>query len=213
MNSYLPTWGELIEKIAKEVKHKKCAISCDNCKKLECVEKKKYTQDEFLQIPEYLYAKGKRKYYKFIQNNLQSANGPNPIDEEIFNILPHHIITTNYDNLLESCKNSNSKLYSVVANDGDLLSKSNEKYIIKMHGDLQEPEKIVLRESDYIEYEQNRPLISTYIRSLLINHTFVFIGYSLNDYNLKLIIGWINYYSKINKVKQKGCAHIEVINL
>lgn len=203
MNSNLPTWGELIKKIAKEVKHKKCAISCDNCTEIECVQKKTFTQDEYLQIPEYLYAKGKRKYYKFIQDNLKSDNGPNPIDEEIFNILPHHIITTNYDNLLESCKNSNSKLYSVVANDGDLLSKSNEKYIIKMHGDLQEPEKIVLRESDYIEYEQNRPLISTYIRSLLINHTFVFIGYSLNDYNLKLIIGWINYYSKINKVKQR----------
>ena len=203
MNSKLPTWGELIKKIAKEVNHKKCAISCDNCKELECVQKKEFTQDEFLQIPEYLYAKGKRKYYKFIQDNLKSDNGPNPIDEEIFNILPHHIITTNYDNLLESCKNINSKLYSVVSNDSDLLSKSNEKYIIKMHGDLQEPEKIVLRESDYIEYEQNRPLISTYIRSLLINHTFVFIGYSLNDYNLKLIIGWINYYSKINKVKQR----------
>lgn len=64
-----------------------------------------------------------------------------------------------------------------------------------MHGDLQEPEKIVLRESDYIEYEQNRPLISTYIRSLLINHTFVFIGYSLNDYMI-LKIKWMRFLRK-----------------
>lgn len=202
-NSGLPTWGDLIVAIANEVKHKKCTIPCEDCNKTECTQKKQFTQDEFLQIPEYLYAKGKRKYCKFIQDNLQSDKGPNPIDEEIFRILPHHIITTNYDNLLENCKNINAKLYSVVSKDSDLLSRANEKYIIKMHGDLQEPENIVLRESDYIEYEQNRPLISTYIRSLLINHTFVFIGYSLNDYNLKLIMGWINYYSKIYKVKQR----------
>jgi NAD-dependent SIR2 family protein deacetylase len=202
-NSNLPSWNDLIVAIAKEVKHKKCAIPCKGCSAIECNQKKIFTQDEYLQIPEYLYSKGKTKYYKFIQEKLKSDKGPNPIDEEIFRILPHHIITTNYDHLLEDCKDINAKLYTVVSKDSDLLSKSNEKYIIKMHGDLQEPENIVLRESDYIEYEQNRPLISTYIRSLLINHTFVFIGYSLNDYNLKLIMGWINYYSKIYKVKER----------
>ena len=202
-NSNLPTWSDLIESIAKEVKHTKCVKPCKECDKTKCKQKEKYTQQEFLQIPEYLYVKGKRRYYKFIQDCLNCDNGPNPIDEEIFRILPHHIITTNFDNLLEKCKNVNAQMYSVVAKDSDLLSRTNENYIIKMHGDLQEPEDIVLRESDYIEYEQKRPLISTFIRSLLINHTFVFIGYSLNDYNLKLIMGWINYYSKFYKVKQR----------
>lgn len=202
-NSNLPSWNDLIVAIASEVKYRKCAIPCKDCHEIDCNQKKQYTQDEYLQIPEYLYLKGESKYYKFIQDKLQSDKGPNPIDEEIYKILPHHIITTNYDHLLEDCKDINAKLYTVVSKDSDLLSKSNEKYIIKMHGDLQEPENIVLRESDYIEYEQKRPLISTYIRSLLINHTFVFIGYSLNDYNLKLIMGWINYYSKIYKVKER----------
>lgn len=65
------------------------------------------------------------------------------------------------------------------------------------------PETIVLKESDYIDYEQNHILISTFIRSLLINHTFVFLGYSLNDYNLNLIIGWINYFKKLYGVKER----------
>ena len=65
-----------------------------------------------------------------------------------------------------------------------------------MHGDLKVPNSIVLKESDYLDYEQKHTLISTFIRSLLVNHTFVFLGYSLNDYNLNLIIGWINYFRK-----------------
>ena len=72
--------------------------------------------------------------------------------------------------------------------DSDLLSEANDRYIIKMHGDLDNPDTIVLKESDYIKYEQDHPLISTFIKSLLVNHTFIFLGYSLNDNNLNLII-------------------------
>ena len=127
----------------------------------------------------------------------------NSIDDEIFNLLPHHIITTNYDSLLEDSANLNAQLYTVVSQDSDLLSKSNERYIIKMHGDLKVPNSIVLKESDYLDYEQKHTLISTFIRSLLVNHTFVFLGYSLNDYNLNLIIGWINYFRKFYGVAER----------
>ena len=105
--------------------------------------------------------------------------------------------------LLEDSANLNAQLYTVVSQDSDLLSKSNERYIIKMHGDLKVPNSIVLKESDYLDYEQKHTLISTFIRSLLVNHTFVFLGYSLNDYNLNLIIGWINYFRKFYGVAER----------
>lgn len=160
-----------------------------------------------MRIPEYYYQQHKEDnpdaYYNLIQDTLRGGTGSNLIDDEIFNILPHHIITTNYDSLLEDSAAINSRIYRVVSQDSDLLSKSSERYIIKMHGDLELPETIVLKESDYIDYEQKHPLISTFIRSLLVNHTFVFLGYSLNDYNLNLIIGWINYFRKIYGVEER----------
>ena len=79
-----------------------------------------------------------------------------------------------------------------------------------MHGDLSAPESIVLKESDYINYEQTHPLIATFIRSLLINHVFLFIGYSLNDYNLNLIIGWINYYRKEHAIGANPMSYLAV---
>lgn len=209
-NSDIPTWGDLIKVIADELKYDKCN-SCKNqqedCHELECKERYDFSQDEYLRIPEYYFqedtSKDHRQYYELIKTTLKSDKDSNPIDDEIFKILPHHIITTNYDALLEKSKNLNSKLYTVVSQDSDLLSKSDERYIIKMHGDLETPETIVLKESDYIDYEQEHTLISTFIRSLLVNHTFLFLGYSLNDYNLNLIIGWINYFKKFYRIEDR----------
>lgn len=209
-NSDIPTWSGLIKIIAEEIGYSRCdncSDRTDDCMLTECEKQYSFTQNEFLRIPEYFYQKDltndKSAYYSLIKNTLICDKGPNLIDDEIFRILPHHIITTNYDSLLESSSVVNSKLYTVVSQDSDLLSKASERYIIKMHGDLQFPETIVLKESDYIDYEQKHPLISTFIRSLLINHTFLFLGYSLNDYNLNLIIGWINYFRNSYGVKQR----------
>ena len=189
-NSDIPTWGDLIEKIAKKINYKE-----------------KITQDKYLLIPEYYYLKDRSrkhtKYYKFISDALVTDKGSNAIDEIFFSLLPEHIITTNYDFLLENTSNPNVNMYEVIAQDSDLLSKANNRYIIKMHGSLYNPQTIVLKESDYIDYEQNHPLISTYIRSLLINHTFLFVGYSLNDNNLNLIIGWIEYFRKQHDVSNR----------
>jgi hypothetical protein len=65
-----------------------------------------------------------------------------------------------------------------------------------MHGDIDDPSTIVLKEDDYLNYAQNHIMIELFIKNLLVNHTFVFVGYSINDNNLKLIMSWINYYAE-----------------
>jgi len=205
-NSNIPTWGDLIRQIAKKIDYDMCS-KCRNkkpeCPLDNCYARYEFNQNDFLHIPEYYYMRDKQNYYSTIRDIISSTNKPNVIDDVIFKILPHHIITTNYDFLLESSKEINARLYSVISHDKDILLKNDSHYIIKMHGDLDKIENIVLKESDYIEYEQRHVLISTFIKSLLIDHTFLFVGYSLNDYNLKLIIGWINYYSKMYDINDR----------
>lgn len=211
-NSKMPTWFQLIRKIATEINYyhcENCKLRNNHCEDL-CKCRDEYTQEEMLRIPEYLYNldRPKEEYYDFIKNSLNSSSGSNSIHELIFKIFPHHIITTNFDSLLEDTQSINRVFYSVLREDKDLLSEINHHYIIKMHGDINKPESIVLKESDYIEYEQRHILISTFIKSLLIDHTFLFIGYSLNDYNLKLIIGWINYFSNIYNIDKRPNNYI-----
>ncbi|RGC51946.1 SIR2 family protein [Absiella sp. AM29-15] len=209
-NSGIPMWGELIRAIADEIKYNHCAF-CKEEANIKCKERYNFTQDEYLKIPEYFYRlcmqndeqTGDKTYYDFIKKTLHTDVESNCIDDIIFQLLPHHIITTNYDTLLEDSTDVNARLYTTIKEDGDLLSSSNDHYIIKMHGDFSNPANLVLKESDYINYEQTHVLISTYIRSLLIDHTFLFVGYSLNDYNLKLIMGWINYFVEKHGVTKR----------
>ena len=207
-NSGLPDWPTLIADIADKINYKGQCDTCEHsCNASNKSTKRKFTSDEYLKIPELFFqsdsSEKHKDYYDYIKKSLSCGATPNAIDKEILNALPRHIITTNYDNLLETADVINKPLYSVVCKDSDLLSKAKARYIVKMHGDLNEEKTIVLKESDYIEYEQNHILISTFIKSLLINHTFLFVGYSLNDYNLKLIIGWINHLARVNKISDR----------
>ena len=87
--------------------------------------------------------------------------------------------------------------------DKDLLNADKSKYIIKMHGDLS-AHNIVLKEQDYLDYSQNHVLMELFIKSLLTDHIVLFLGYSLNDYNIKLIISWLNYMRSQNGALEKN---------
>ena len=190
MNSGLPSWAQLVKDIAKKIKYE----NCNNT----------FSQEDYLRIPEYYFqsdrSNGKTGYRRFLKNHLKFGANPKIIDDEIIKVNPHHIITTNFDTLIEESEEFLANRYRVISCDNDLLSKSSDNYLIKMHGDINDLKNIVLKESDYLEYEQRHPLICAFIKSLLINHTFVFVGYSLNDNNLRLIMSWVNYYQKASNI-------------
>ncbi len=70
--------------------------------------------------------------------------------------------------------------YDVIKKNEDIPYIKSKHYLIKMHGDLQE-QNIVLKEDDYSDYNENYYMIAALIKALIMNHTLLFIGYSLND--------------------------------
>ncbi|NGU54149.1 hypothetical protein G6Z29_13000, partial [Clostridium perfringens] len=171
-NSNLPDWEQLIKVFVNKLNY-------------PVKEEDKLSSDEYLKIPQYYYnIHGKEEYKKLIKEELDVGGQPNDIHKLIFKLNPKHIITTNYDRLLENTIIEQRMLFDVISKDKDLLDSKKSKYIIKMHGDIKELDNIVLKENDYLNYSQNHILIETYIKSLLVSNTFLFIGYSLNDYNL-----------------------------
>lgn len=76
------------------------------------------------------------------------------------------------------------ELFDVIVSDED-LSKSSIKKIGKNDGDF-EHHNIVFKEDDYLNYENNYPLIY-YIKGILSTNTVLFVGYSYNDIDSKLI--------------------------
>ena len=199
-NSGIPGWNELVKCFAQKLNYdkcKKCNFHSSNCQMSDCKEKYNFCQDDYLKIPQFFYNKDENEYFKTIKEFFNIDAQPNLINNILIDLHPKHIITTNFDNLIENTNNPNTMVYKVITKDKDLLTyKSNNSYIIKMHGDINEIKEIVLMENDYLNYSQKHILIETFIKSLLIDCTFLFIGYSLNDYNLKLIISWFEYLAK-----------------
>ena len=196
----MPSWYALVKAMADAIHYSKC----DDCKHREdgcegnCRLREEYSNDEFLKIPQYVYNKNPDLYNKILAEQIKEVSEDAPLSKAIFDINPTHIITTNYDTLLESSKSELREQYQVIVRDKDLLDSTKNKYIIKMHGDLHDISTIVLKEQDYLDYSQNRVLIELFVKSLLTDHVILFLGYSLNDYNIKQIISWLNYMRSQN---------------
>lgn len=173
-----PTWKELIHAI---------------CDKLGQTRKDKYSSDEYLQIPQMLYyslGENKEEYYKFVKAQLYSSTLlPNTIHREMLNLNPASFITTNYDTLLEDAAVQYCQSFKVVSRDEDVPTIFGDRFILKLHGDFKH-NNFVLKEEDYLNYSENFKLIETLVKSIFSTNTVVFIGYSLNDYNIKLILNW-----------------------
>lgn len=164
-DSGYPLWGEVIKSFGDDLYG----------------EENNYELD-YLKIPQYYYNTfGKIKYEEKILESFNEHNArPNLIHKQIDRIAPKHIITTNYDTLLEDQLNSGILKYEVIKKDSDVPNSKLGNYIIKMHGDINE-RNFVLKEDDYYNYNINFPVISQLIQSLIVNNTLLFIGYSLSD--------------------------------
>ena len=198
-NSGLPSWNHLVQELASEIgfsDNKKyeelCSLLNDEQKNRfrSFFEKlKKFSTDDYLKIPQYYFVEyGEHLYQEKIKRIFQNTNEPNPINYLIFDLNPVHIITTNYDSLLETTATLKNLNYSPVSNDKALAQAENTKLIVKMHGDF---DKLVLKESDYDTYSNDFKLIETYVKGLIATNTILFVGFSAEDANVRKIFQWV----------------------
>lgn len=173
----LPNWNDLIVDFKKE-------LSIDG-------------ETDFLKIAQlYFLEFGEYSYYKKIKSYFPDYISPSDVHKLIFEIKPHIVITTNWDNILERSIEDNAFIYDVISSDNDLVKSSLQNKLVKMHGDFKN-HNLVFKEDDYINYKFNFPLIENYIKSIISTHTILFLGYSYNDIDLKHIVKWIQNYSKV----------------
>lgn len=134
------------------------------------------------------------------------------IHKLIYEIEPTHIITTNYDDLLEKAmriKNLDNKFH-VVDTDAQIpLSKSKHNLLVKAHGDLNRT-NIVLSEQDYNNYEKNFPLILSFIRYVFSKYKVLFLGFSLSDPNFNKILYWVKNILEENTIKHTVILHSDI---
>ena len=186
-NSGLPKWEELIKDYA------------------DYRGIKEFTSKQFLTIPEEIFERyGSLKYYEIAEKRFLGKYVPNSIHRILKKMKLTYIITTNYDTLIED----EIKNLQIVSKDEDLPYTNSNRMLIKMHGDF-ENKNIVLKKSDYDNYEKNFQLISTLVKGLVTTNTVLFIGYSYSDTNVQQIMNWIK---EILKEKTRKAFLVEFTN-
>jgi len=94
------------------------------------------------------------------------------------------VCTTNLDFLLERQYESlPHRHYRPVIDEDNLVVNAGDEttLLLKLHGDVHHPTRLVLTEEDYDGFLDRYPLLATYLANLLITRTAVLIGYSLDD--------------------------------
>ena len=116
------------------------------------------------------------------------------------------VCTTNFDFLLE-------KQYELIPRpctplvEEDQLSinlQSSSIALLKLHGDLNHPNRLVVTEDDYDAFLERYPVLSTYLANLLITRTPVLIGYSMGDPDFRQL--WQIVEERLGKARRLAYA-------
>ena len=98
------------------------------------------------------------------------------------------IITTNYDELIEN-------IFEFIPLIGNNILLSNPYgSVYKIHGCVTSPEEIVITDRDYERFNDKYELIRAQLLSLFIHNPIIFMGYSIEDKNIKNLLRTIFTY-------------------
>jgi hypothetical protein len=109
---------------------------------------------------------------------------------EILAKIPHikTIITTNYDRLFELAYKEDIQTIILPA---DVAYRDKKTELFKVHGDINHPDTIMITRTDYTDFfhrHHRENLIWTVIKERISNKSIVFIGYDLEDENIKVVL-------------------------
>lgn len=118
----------------------------------------------------------------------------NDIYKDLLQLDQKIVVTTNYDEFLERnfdhYSGGNAAYVVQKHTSGDLLSmvRSPQSLIVKMHGCISEPNDLVLDRMSFFRAKQRYHGFFGVMAALLTTHTVLFLGYSLGDPDLQIIL-------------------------
>jgi hypothetical protein len=180
-----PTWGNLLEGI------KSIARDCTSKPIADGLIKK----EKYLDAAEVLFGSiNSADFASYIREVMAEPRyQASDIHEHVLNLDPKIVVTTNYDDIYDNyCKSGKEQgLYNVCKYyESHLVSdlRSPVRQIIKAHGCISDPSKIVLTRSQYFRERQSYPNFYRVLDALFLTNTLLFLGYSLSDPDIQLML-------------------------
>lgn len=181
-----PTWKNLLTEAAERLKLEQQ----DKAIALELL-----NEGSYLNAAEVIFADTNIADAKdfFRDNFLTPRYNPKSIQEMVHKLDQKIVITTNYDVIYEKqcgpIDGENGYIVKRYYDEGILDEVRSPNHLIrKAHGCTKEPEKIILTRSQYYKIKKEHPLFYNALNSLFLTHTVLFIGCSLSDPDIQLIL-------------------------
>lgn len=148
----------------------------------------------------YEIARSRHQLVEAVKDAVQTNKRPSPVLNALAELGFPLVITTNYDRLFERAliiagQDPRVSVYTpnLEATTDYRDPSAQSPVVFKIHGDIERPETIVITDEDYIQFvlrmsnkEPFDPVPLT-LKYYLTGWTTLFVGYSLLDYNLRLL--------------------------
>lgn len=168
----LPNWPALVEPLARSVGARWPASQAD------------LTTDHLITGAQYFEnQQGRNALIRHLQDELDTTGvEPTGVHKFISSLPVRTIFTTNYDDLIERSLRAAGRRASVTVNEAELAYWDGDRaQVVKICGDLQRPESIVITKQDFTTYAETHRRLVEQLRAALETRTALFLGYSLQD--------------------------------
>lgn len=149
-------------------------------------------ENDLVNVAQYIYNESgtRNTISELIKNKISSEGNVNDNHNIISQLPIRKIWTTNYDNYIEQALIENNKKVDIKKSVKDISLKLDEADVslFKMHGDVNIPESAVLIKDDYEIYDRKNEVFLKNLQADLLNNTFLFLGFSFEDPNLRNIL-------------------------
>jgi len=154
-----------------------------------------------LQILEYYRIKEHGSFYGLTNWLVTEMRPPDdalrnsPIHRELARLaLCNMFYTTNYDNFVERAFFLHGRKYRRVAIEAHMAAPNDPDIceVIKFHGDLENPDEMVLSERDYERRLTLETVMDYRFRADLLGRVVLFLGYSFRDWNVSYLFRLMN---------------------
>lgn len=172
----LPSWAELIGQLGRE-------LGIDNPHQFDALDVAQWYRAQF----------GSERLAEKMRATFAGSGLPTLAHYLLLALPLRHVVTTNYDGLIERALDALKRHPVPVVRQEDVTRTGGNAgvYVTKLHGDASNPEEIVLSRDDYDTFLERRPAMALLLEGLLLNQTFFFVGYSLRDPNFRSIFSRI----------------------
>lgn len=161
--------------------------------KIQAIIKDRIKYKDFLIASEILKKNLGERWVELITSEFQQAAKTSRLHKALIGLDQRIIVTTNFDKLIEtawsdSLPKRHPTVISSVNHKVFRLFRNDEPYLIKLHGTIDAPESIVFDKTSYQREAFANQFYRDLIGTLLLTHTFMFVGFSMDDPAVSAIV-------------------------